>query len=336
MNSKITGTWQIAAAFALVMVLSTGAMADSSTVSYQGVLRDDALNPVADGSYAMEFAIYAVPDGGSPVWGPEAHPSVTTTNGMFSVYLGESTALGTLFADHSALWLEITADTGDGFETYAPRVSLASVPYAQHAQNADDATTLSGQTFADHNADDAAHPALHLPPGVLMPFGGTSAPSGYLLCAGQAVSRTTYEHLFAAIGTTYGAGDGSTTFNLPDLRGRVPMGLDNMDGNSANRVTAAEADTPGGTAGAENHTLTTAQMPSHNHGVNDPGHSHGYVGRRDEGFCIQSHGTCEAGNWQETRNTTQNTTGISIQNSGGGQAHNNMQPYVALNYIIKY
>jgi microcystin-dependent protein len=114
------------------------------------------------------------------------------------------------------------------------------------------------------------------------------------------------------------------------------MGLDNMGGTSANRVTAAQADTLGGAAGAENHTLTVAQMPVHNHGVNDPGHAHTYVARRSEGFCIQSHGTCEAGNWQEARNTTQSTTGISVQNAGSGQAHNNMQPSIALNYVIKY
>ena len=65
--------------------------------------------------------------------------------------------------------------------------------------------------------------ALRLPTGVVVPFAGATAPDGYLLCYGQAVSRSTYSDLFAAIGTTYGAGDGSTTFNLPDLRGRLPV-----------------------------------------------------------------------------------------------------------------
>ena len=73
-----------------------------------------------------------------------------------------------------------------------------------------------------------------MPAGMLFPFAGASAPTGYLLCHGQAVSRTTYADLFTAIGTTYGTGDGSSTFNLPDLRGRVIAGQDDMGGSSAN------------------------------------------------------------------------------------------------------
>lgn len=82
----------------------------------------------------------------------------------------------------------------------------------------------------------AAIRALATPPGAYMPYAGATAPTGWLLCAGQAVSRTTYAALFAAIGTTHGAGDGSATFNLPDLRGRVPAGKDNMEGTAANRL----------------------------------------------------------------------------------------------------
>jgi microcystin-dependent protein len=68
------------------------------------------------------------------------------------------------------------------------------------------------------------------PAGVLLPFAGSTAPTGWLLCAGQAISRATYAGLFAVIGTAYGAGDGTTTFNVPDLRGRIPAGKDNMGG----------------------------------------------------------------------------------------------------------
>ena len=75
-----------------------------------------------------------------------------------------------------------------------------------------------------------------VPTGVVQPFAGSTAPSGWLLCAGQAVSRSTYADLFSAIGTTYGAGDGSTTFGLPDLRGRVVAGEDDMGGTAANRL----------------------------------------------------------------------------------------------------
>lgn len=77
-----------------------------------------------------------------------------------------------------------------------------------------------------------------LPAGVCFPYFGTTAPTGYLLCFGQAVSRTTFSLLFTAISTTYGAGDGSTTFNLPDARGRALFGKDDMGGTASNRLTA--------------------------------------------------------------------------------------------------
>lgn len=76
-----------------------------------------------------------------------------------------------------------------------------------------------------------------VPVGTIAPFAGNTAPPGWLLCYGQAISRTTYAALFAVTGTTFGAGDGSTTFNLPDCRGRLPLGQDNMGGVAANRVT---------------------------------------------------------------------------------------------------
>lgn len=79
-------------------------------------------------------------------------------------------------------------------------------------------------------------PAGIIPSGVLVPYAGATAPSGWLLCFGQAVSRTTYAALFAAIGTSWGVGDGSTTFNLPDMRGRVAAGQDNMGGTAAGRL----------------------------------------------------------------------------------------------------
>jgi microcystin-dependent protein len=87
--------------------------------------------------------------------------------------------------------------------------------------------------------------------GELKPFAGATAPVGYLLCFGQAISRTAYAGLFTVIGTTYGAGDGSTTFNLPDLRGRVAAGKDDMGGSNANRLSSVIASTTLGAAGGQ-------------------------------------------------------------------------------------
>jgi len=93
---------------------------------------------------------------------------------------------------------------------------------------ADEAVTLSKLATAVQQA--------LVPAGSLFAYGGSSAPSGFLLCYGQAVSRATYSVLFGIVGTSYGVGDGSTTFNLPDLRGRVPVGADAMGGSAANRT----------------------------------------------------------------------------------------------------
>lgn len=142
-----------------------------------------------------------------------------------------------------------------------------------------------------------------------------SAPSGWLLCYGQAVSRTTYAALFAVIGTTFGTGDGSTTFNLPDLRGRVPLGQDDMGGSSANVVTAAAADTIGSTGGAETHTLSSAEMPSHTHTLP---------------YATGAGGT---GAYYAPGNGTLGGT-VNSGSAGSGSAHNNMQPYITTNYII--
>lgn len=118
-----------------------------------------------------------------------------------------------------------------------------------------------------------------VPVGAMVPYGGTTPPSGWLLCYGQAVSRTTYAALFAALGTAYGAGDGSTTFNLPDKRGRISVGLDNMGGSAANNVTnagcginAAVQGTRGGSQYAQQDTLTATNTV--NTAVTDPGHKH--------------------------------------------------------------
>jgi len=103
-----------------------------------------------------------------------------------------------------------------------------------------------------------------LPVGVIFPYGGTAAPTGYLLCFGQSLLRASYADLFTAIGTTYGAADG-THFNLPDMRGRVTAGKDDMGGSSANRLTAADdgldGDTLGAAGGGETQVLVTGNLP---------------------------------------------------------------------------
>ena len=173
---------------------------------------------------------------------------------------------------------------------------------------------LDDATYAVESAN-----VLAMPPGSITAFAGSTEPVGWLFCYGQQISRASYAALFAVIGTTYGVGDGSTTFNLPDLRGRIPLTKDNMGGTSANRVTDAAADTLGGSGGAENHTLSASEIPAHNHQILRPG----------------SNGSGGGTQWWQGNSVT-NVGGIYTENNtGGGGAHNNMQPYLTLNYLIK-
>ncbi len=161
------------------------------------------------------------------------------------------------------------------------------------------------------------------PSGILTPFAGTTAPSGWLICDGLAISRTTYASLFGVISTNYGVGDGSTTFNIPDLRGRVPLGKDNMGGTAVGRVTNAEvgiaATVLGATGGAQSVTLTAAQsgLPSHSHSYTAAGSYGGYP----EGG---GSGAIPSGS------TTGATGGTAASNS-----HSSVQPSIVTNYIIK-
>ena len=200
-----------------------------------------------------------------------------------------------------------------GTDTTTAQQSIAGVGSAGEILTSNGAGALP--TFQ------AAAGGFSMPAGAIMPYGGTSAPSLWLLCYGQDVSRTTYADLFTAIGTTYGVGDGSTTFGIPDLRGRVPAGQDDMGGVSANRLTGltggVDGDVLGGTGGAETHTLVTAEMPAHTHD-----------------FPPNSFATSSGGSGMSEMTAAGAATVISTASTGGDGAHNNVQPTIVLNYII--
>jgi microcystin-dependent protein len=174
----------------------------------------------------------------------------------------------------------------------------------------------NGSTWSQNNV---------APVGMLSPFAGSSAPDGWLLCHGQAVSQTTYAALFALIGSTYDAtSPGAGNFRVPDLRGRVIAGVDNMGGSDAGRLSwqntlgtvgPSSISTDGG---AQTHTLTTSEMPAHTHTEVTP--LLNVSVSAGSGF-LATNGTLQSPNTGST---------------GGGGAHNNMQPTMLLNYIIKY
>lgn len=150
---------------------------------------------------------------------------------------------------------------------------------------------------------------------------------GWLKCDGRALSRTLYSKLWDAIGTTFGSGDGSTTFNLPDCRGRVLGGVGQGAGLT-NRVI-------GSSVGTETHTLTVGEIPSHSHGVTDPGHTHTYVNNANNQNTDNAFASETAADDNDLSQTTgSSTTGITINNTGGGGAHNNMQPTIFASNIF--
>lgn len=160
-----------------------------------------------------------------------------------------------------------------------------------------------------------------VPPGTVTAFAGKTAPNGWLLCDGQSYSISTYRDLYNAIGTTYG-GYGQS-FQVPDLRGRFPVGKDT--GTFA---------TLGDKGGEEKHTLTIQEMPSHQHPMNETVYMDAQVRGGNQLYFNDS---ASGSRWLSTkRHDNLNFNDIASGATGGGQAHNNLPPYISLNYIIKY
>ncbi len=152
-----------------------------------------------------------------------------------------------------------------------------------------------------------------LPIGTVLPYTNETAPENWLICDGSEVSRTEYNHLFTVIGITFGEGDGSTTFNLPNIKGRTIVGLDAED---------TDFNTIGKTLGEKTHTLTVAEMPEHTHKF------------RASTTLGNDEGTITYGE-KTSGNVISGNYGNAIQKEGSSQSHNNIQPSFIGVYIIK-
>ena len=200
------------------------------------------------------------------------------------------------------------------FDNAAQRDSILVAPSAptegmvSYLKDTDVFEKYNGTAWVPMNASTSSGP----PVGSVISFAGSTAPTDWLLANGQAVSRTTYAALFAVCGTSYGIGNGTTTFNIPNLIGRAAVGFDTAQ---------TEFKPLGKTGGAKVHTLTTAEIPPHSHALSPAISAFAESGGNDP--------------TQGAGPRTYRTWGSTQTDGGGGGAHNNLQPYQVLNYIIK-
>lgn len=203
-------------------------------------------------------------------------------------------------------------------------LSLAEAGIASSTDLSDTETNL--------NSNITTAVAAAVPSGVISQFAGASAPTGYLLCTGQSLSTTTYAALFSAIGYAYG-GSGAS-FNVPNLQGRIPVGVGTV--TDINSRTAAF--TRGATGGEIDHKLVTANMPSHSHGGSTGGNyayntTDIYTSGGSTSFHAHTWNGAFVGGDNSYRDKTYHAHSITAE--GGNGYHNNIQPYVVVNYIIK-
>jgi microcystin-dependent protein len=244
--------------------------------------------------------------------------SVMVTTGTAGAYLVTHTVPPAALADGECELISFHAANTAGATLNVG--ALGAVPLHYYAAGAwrlipNDLWGANFTSRVAYNAAAAAYRLLDLPDrtGEVTAFAGGTAPHGSLLCYGQAISRTAYAGLFAALGTAFGVGDGTSTFNLIDMRGQVAAGMSNMGGSDAGNLTGGFV--LGAGLGEQVHTLTEAEMPAHTHA---------------EFGVMRTSGTVNftaPGPWTPFDTTTGST--------GGNFPHNNVQPTRVLNYIIR-
>lgn len=238
--------------------------------------------------------------------------------------------------------------------TAVQAVNMNSQSAALSAANVQSLYAVSGDLYYNNSAGtpvqitqgtsitSASSPLV--PTGVIWPYGGNSAPTGFLMCDGTAVSRTTYADLFAAIGTAFGVGDGATTFNIPNANGRAAVGA----GTYTDSVSGSVTRTLGTILGAEKHVLITAELAAHSHGAGS--HTHfiagdvaiaGVTNITNTTAPARSRSAGDSLDYQMVSDGTAPTVGKTsaasgnTDSSGSDVAHNNMQPSFVTNFIIK-
>lgn len=281
----------------LLMLLVTGM---SATVAVNNGLRDQYYTRLADlaSDAGNAFAAACFEQGGNQITWSDASPLRPNTNCSGVIDSG----LSAYVVDDSGFRTYFTVDTSMQAKGFTEAIRTTS--------------GLAWRVWGNGTASAVEVPVGTAPVGTYVEGAWTTAPSGYLLADGAAVSRSTYGALFAVIGTTYGTGNGTTTFNLPDARGRVLV----------QKSTDAEFDVLAERGGEKSHTLTVAELPSHTHGPPASGISYATYHPTQNGNSTWTFGgnNFTYGGYSQTGST------------GGGAAHNVIQPYITVNRAIKY
>jgi microcystin-dependent protein len=229
------------------------------------------------------------------------------------------------------------ADVPTDIDKLRKQIDALAAIYGQGTTAARPAAGTAGRLYYSTDEhllywdDGSVWQSPYTPPGTLRLSAAAAVASGWLLCDGAAYPRAEYAALFSTIGTTWGAGDGSSTFNVPDLRGRAPVGQGTGTGLTARTV--------GAKGGEEAHTLATAELPAHSHPLTDPGHAHLIRGYAPEppppagGVWASPNST--VGALRDVVSAYTEKAGITMGNTGSGTAHNVMQPFAVVAYLIK-
>lgn len=334
-TSSLKDTWQDSGQTTLntnpVVLDASGSAVIYGSGAYRQVVKTSAGVTIWDkltSDTSASATSYAGTSGGTANLQTVTAPNFTSGDGQSITFIASGTNTG-------AFSLNVNGSGGISVLNDTPNGSSALTGGEVVAGNVVTVVYAAGAGVFHTSISPSAEPV-----GVIKEYAGSTAPAGYLLAYGQCVSRTTYAKLFAVIGTTYGTCDGSTTFGIPDKRGRVGVGLDNMGGVASGRVSSIVAlASLGGVGGEQQHLLTTAELPASGLSVTVSYPAHTYLYPQFSAPALAP-GAVSV-NQYTGASTSLSTTPPSPQsfttaNMGSGSAHNVVQPSIALTYIIKF